>query len=166
MSAREDLVAGLMREHSAKLATYARHLGADDAFAKDAASEAFLRLCRQNEIRPDTAKAWLYKVCRNIVFNEFRRRRREQPCDTGGFQNLCDTSATAHAACIEKERAGMILDELQKLSEAKREVVFMRYYNGLEYSQIAYVLDMSVSNVGVTLTRAIAQMRKNLEGML
>ena len=160
------MIAALVREHSAKLATYARHLGADEAFAKDAAAEAFLRLCKKDEIRADGAKAWLYKVCRNIVFDEFKRRRRETPCDAADFEGFHDLSPTASAACMESERARIVFDEVRKLPAAKREVVFMRYYNGLEYSQIAYVLDMSVSNVGVILNRAVAQMQKNLEGVL
>jgi len=166
VSNRNLVIEQLVRENSSKLATYAHALGADSSFAQDAASEAFLRLCCLRTINRDSAKAWLYKVCRNIVFDDFKRRCREQSADIGQMEHFVDLRLDSSAEVSRDESCKLIMAEIAKLSTVQREIVFMRYFNGLEYSQIAFVLDMTVSNVGVTLNRALAQIRKNLEDIL
>ncbi len=52
---------------------------------------------------------------------------------------------------------------LAQLPDRQREIVFLRYFAGFNYSQIAELLGISVGTVGATLNAAHAAMRSEME---
>src|SRR5262245_34646897 len=73
------LMQQLHDEHAVALWHFClRLVGNDQARAEDVAQETLLRAWRHNEIlesSPAAVRAWLYTVARNIVTDEWRRRR-------------------------------------------------------------------------------------------
>src|SRR5438477_13079283 len=68
----------LIETHQARVVgTVAKMLG-DDTDAEDIAQQVFIRVWKSAKRYQPTAKftTWLFKITRNLVFNELRRRKR------------------------------------------------------------------------------------------
>jgi RNA polymerase sigma-70 factor (ECF subfamily) len=120
-----------------------RHLAEDaaqQAFAKAAVSLPKLR-------KADQFGPWLAAICRNEARDLARARREplpeEEPPVVAG-----QTDPDSEESCrIVKEALGRLPDEA-------REVVFLRFYDGLSYDQISSVLGISEQAINGRLRRA------------
>jgi RNA polymerase sigma-70 factor (ECF subfamily) len=143
----------LFREFHRPLVRYlTRRLG-DRDWAEEVAQETFLRAVKQERIVSE--RSWLFAVATNLVRDEarkdIRRRRRlsvlraEAEVDEEMRE---DPLTLEHADAAAKARQALDL-----LAERDREALLMRE-EGLDYTEIAAALELSVSSVGTTLSRA------------
>jgi RNA polymerase sigma-70 factor (ECF subfamily) len=127
----------------------------------DIAQEVALRYEQQRStiVQP---KAWAYKTARNLVIDQYRRDT------TRGHAPLPDdlpADATRFNPLILAERKEihtMIQQKINDLSPRHREVLRLKFQEGLKYTEIADVLGESVSTVAWLLHEAIALLRKEL----
>lgn len=149
----------LFRECAADVHGYAISLLGDRAGAEDVTALAFERLYR-SRARLDrsrgTPRAWLFAIVRNAALDELRRRRRQAP-DAPGAEpvELGDPSqAIEHA-----ERRATVHAALLELSPREREVVLLKFHGQLTNGELARVLDISESNAGTRVHRALVRLR-------
>ena len=143
----------LFREYHQPLVRYlTRRLG-DRDWAEEVAQETFLRAVKQTSITSE--RSWLFAVATNLVRDEARKdaRRRKH------LELLQAEARAAEAVELEPltlERAqetAMARKALDMLAERDREALLMRE-EGLDYTEIAAALELSVGSVGTTLSRA------------
>jgi RNA polymerase sigma-70 factor (ECF subfamily) len=134
---------------------YARWLNAEVAL--DVMQEAFLRLWKQWQdgspiLNP---RAWLLRVARNLAEDyaksAFRRNGTQPPQTMNGVKGRDSLPLDAMAR---DETFGQLRQELDKLAQADREILTLRY--GLDYNanQIAEILDINSTAVHMRLSRA------------
>ena len=147
----------------APLLRYAISLSKNESLARDAVQESFLRL--MNEIKKREVKhpkAWLFAVCRNRIFDEFKRSKRYEnvgeSCDFPGSDNYGARLRPDKNAEISDgaDRAEMLT---QKLSPKERELVRLKFQCGFSYAQMAEIMSLTPSNVGATLHNAVKNLR-------
>ncbi|WP_139199526.1 sigma-70 family RNA polymerase sigma factor, partial [Curtobacterium sp. MCBA15_013] len=78
----DELLATLYREHGDALTRYVRHLTRDGHTVEDVVQETMVRAWQRPAVlerAPDSARAWLFTVARNLVVDDARsaRNRRE-----------------------------------------------------------------------------------------
>ncbi len=124
--------------------------------AEDIVQEVFIRLAQNyNYFRDDShKKAWIIRVtinaCRDL--NRFAAFRRYQPLEeypyvsTDGGMERCE-----------------LLELIRKLPEAKRNAVYLFYYEGMTIEEIADATGKSPGTVGSDLHRARKMLRLELE---
>jgi RNA polymerase sigma-70 factor (ECF subfamily) len=141
-----------------------RLLGGDLEASRDCVQEAFLRLCREH--RPHVeghVDAWLFKTCRNRAMDHHRREARMKvDSDSLALAAVSAPNIDPNARLEqldEKERLRQLID---RLPQREQEVLSLRLNQGLSYKQIAEILDLSVSNVGVLLHQAITKLRTQI----
>src|SRR3989442_6999143 len=68
----------LIETHQARIVGTAAKMLGDDTDAEDVAQQVFIRVWKSAARYEPTAKftTWLFKITRNLVFNELRRRKR------------------------------------------------------------------------------------------
>jgi RNA polymerase sigma-70 factor (ECF subfamily) len=119
-------------------------IAGDDEAGRDAVQEAFAAAVRKQRTwrRRGPLEAWVWR----IVVNKARdaRRRRPRGLDPERHVNLPDVP-------------------LDSLTERQREIVFLHYYAGLDYAEIAHALRISPGTVGATLNAARRTLRTELE---
>ena len=131
------------------------------AAAQDLAQEAFLRLHRTGlqSLPGDEARFWLYRVARNLALNELKQRQVRHRL----FNKVVDLfRARAPGPEEELERAErqeIVLEMLQSLPEHQRSALLLREQEGMNYQEIAGVLNVSESKVKVDIFRARATLR-------
>ncbi len=140
------------------LVAYARSLTGDLQRARDIVQETFLRLWQQDASAIVLAE-WLFTVCRHLAIDSWRKERRmtivapekmvAHPADTAPP----DQQLLANA---DQKRLGGLL---ATLTTAQQEVVRLKFQQELSYKEIAHVMELSVSHVGVLLHQAMQRLR-------
>lgn len=146
------------------LLRYARRLlHGDLESARDVVQDAFLKLCRQPmDGLAGREREWLYTVVRNQAIDHLRKERRMQPTDQQALAQTQDRQRAPEADLQAADRKALIDQQLQTLSERDREVIRLKYQDGLSYAAIAGITGLSVSHVGVVLHHAIRRLRSGL----
>jgi len=143
----------LFREYHQPLVRYlTRRLG-DRDWADEVAQETFLRAMRQETIVSE--RAWLFAVATNLVRDEARKdARRRHRLELLREQARVDEVVEPEPLAIERaQEAALARKALDMLVERDREALLMRE-EGLDYTEIASALELSVGSVGTTLARA------------
>ncbi len=149
----------LFQEYHATLVRYlTRRLG-DRDWAEEIAQETFVRALRQGKL--ENERAWLFTVATNLVRDDARRAVRQRHHLTLLRDEQVAEAATAadvddsdDALTRERARATALARKaVDGLAERDRMALLLRE-EGLDYTEIAEALSLSVNSVGTTLSRA------------
>ena len=164
----------LVEAHQTRVVgTVAKMLG-DDTDAEDIAQQVFIRVWKSAARYQPTAKftTWLFKITRNLVFNELRRRKRhpatplEHEEEEHHFQAADQSTMAPDASMLDAEMQNAIQAAIDSLPEAQRMAVVLRRYEDMPYEEIGEVLGLSVPAVKSVLFRARAELREKLRKYL
>ena len=117
----------LCRRYYPSLVAVADSILLDRHLAEDAAQETLAHACRQlpRLRKPERFGPWIAAICRNVARDMLRDRMRQQEpvedCEPQGPDPR------------EEEQSEILAEALQQLPQHLREVVFLRFYNGMSY---------------------------------
>lgn len=163
ISGAADWVRHNVERYEASLIRYSCGLTGDVESARDVVQETFLKLCRQKPGKVgDPPGPWLYRVCRNHALDLYRKRARhpENPIDDA--YDLAGEEVSPDADAEAQDRRELVLALLKELSPTQREVVRLKFMEGLSYKEIAQVTGLRVGSVGVHLHNAMRRLREKL----
>ncbi len=125
----------------------------DHQLAEDAAQETFARaLVNFRKLRePERFAPWLAAICRNVARDMLSERNAK-----------FNKEALSHITQQKNEDHLQINRAIEKLPAAMKELVVLRYYDGLSYEQISSVLGISRASINGRLTRAKRKMANYL----
>jgi RNA polymerase sigma factor (sigma-70 family) len=112
--------------------------------------------------RDGNAQAWVYAILHNLAINFLRRKKRQ-----GISVQLDDVEGLALSRPADQEEGLKFRDLLRALDalpKDHRSVILLVAVEDLSYAETAQILDIPVGTVMSRLSRARAQLRKNLEG--
>jgi RNA polymerase sigma-70 factor (ECF subfamily) len=133
----------------------------DRAVAADVSQEVFMKLLTritQFEGRASFA-TWLYRLTVNTAVDHHRAARRT----TALPDEVVDGRRQDHEY-ERAERRRRVERAVQALPERLRAPLVLRHIEGLSYSEIAAVLDLSAGTVASRLSRALARLSRELAG--
>ena len=158
----QSIVIRAQREHEAALRRYATRLLRDEARAHDVVQEALLALGRQPEGERKALRSrlasWLFTVCRRKALNVLRDERRLGPLEDA--PPALSPEASPASAMARGEDRGQLLALVSRLPDRQREVLRLRYHEGLSYQEISDKTGCSVNHVGVILHSALQSLRR------
>jgi RNA polymerase sigma-70 factor (ECF subfamily) len=140
---------------------YLLALGLDAAKAQEATQDAFLRLyvALLDGAAIEDPKAWVYRVAHNAGLDNLDRIGRESPYSEAVAETVASFGKSPEQELIEKEWLEGFQYAMQNLSRQQRLCLELRG-QGLQYRQIAEVLQVRTSTVGEFLRRGIKQLRR------
>jgi RNA polymerase sigma-70 factor (ECF subfamily) len=143
------------------LYAYAMVLSRNPAMAADLVQETYLRALKAKEsLRPDSnVKSWLFTILRNIWLNQLRHERTgPKIAELDSDENLADVSVATTEDPLDlylrKQQRERVRAAIQQLPVEFREIIILREYEELSYSEIANVLQCPVGTVMSRLARA------------
>jgi RNA polymerase sigma-70 factor (ECF subfamily) len=144
-----------------------RMLGRDED-AKDATQETFLSAYRNLPKFRGEAKfsSWIYRIALNICNTRLRSRSKvtfslEEEREASGFE-LTDESVDLAGHLQQKQIAVQVRRALGGLPAEMRQVIVMKEYEGLKFSEIAEILGIPLSTVKTRMYTGLAELRKRL----
>src|SRR5262245_38292887 len=150
----------LIDAHYEALYRYAYRLTGSAADAEDLTQEAFGKaLARLAQLRePDRAKAWLFRILRNLYLHQVRDEKRHRVIPLDAVGDLPAREADAEPV-IEPGRLQQALDQLD---EGFRTPLILFYFEEFSYRDIAEQMDLPIGTVMSRLARAKAYLRAKL----
>src|SRR5207253_7426695 len=145
------------------IGTVAKMLG-DEMDAEDLAQQVFIRVWRSAPRYQPTAKftTWLFKITRNLVFNELRRKRHFVDHTEEVAELVERVEKEPDRVLLEGELQKAIQTAINQLPESQRMAIILRRYEEMSYEDIAKVMETTVPAVKSILFRARAELREKL----
>jgi len=145
----------LCRRYYGPMVAISHAILGDRHLAEDAAQEAFAKAARNlpRLRKADQFGRWVAAICRNEARDLSRARR--QP-------RIDDETPEAQGPRRADETAEAVKAALNQLPSDSREVVFLRFYDGLSYDQISAVLGISEQAINGRLRRAKRKLAEHL----
>ena len=145
----------------------------DRTVAEDLTAATFeraLAVIRRGDFRNESFGGWLYRVASNAVIDHVRRGRRTLPLgvratdlDPDGedpSEAIGDDAAlAAFAAALDRD---VLRRALVALPEAHRQLIVLKFYDGLEIDELCATLGCSRPTLAVKLHRALRTLRAEI----
>ncbi len=154
----------LVTRYENKMLRYARRFlfASDDA--RDVVQDVFIKAFT-NINSFDTKRhfsPWIYRIAHNQFINQIKKKGKEpvSRIDTDTFFPHLRSKHNPAQEVDQKELQKLMDASLDKLKPKYREVLVLHYYEDLKYAEIAEVLRIPTSTVGVRISRAKAQLGK------
>ncbi|MBN1505654.1 MAG: RNA polymerase sigma factor [Sedimentisphaerales bacterium] len=157
----------IVERHSAEVAALANRLlgwpGDVDDVVQDVFVAAYVHLKRfrgQCQLR-----TWLFTITVNKC-RSYRLRRRLRAVRASGFEPARDQEQGAERSAMDEETFARVRRAVQALPRKYREVIVLRYLQGLEPAEIGGLLGVRVNAVQVRLNRARKRLKERLGHLL
>ncbi|MFG0318407.1 MAG: RNA polymerase sigma factor, partial [Planctomycetota bacterium JB042] len=157
----DTLTPELLLEHADWVRTLARSLVFDEDRVDDVVQETWVAALKAPPATTERLRGWLAAVVRNVARQtgraEGRRRRRERattPPPPGP-----SAAEVAGRAALQRE----LVDHVFALDEPYRDVVLLRYFEGLTPKRIAALRGTPTATVKTRLQRALERLRGRLD---
>ena len=166
----DGAVERLVRTYQDQLYGYALRLLRNPSDAEEVTQDAFIRACRTLTLRysPDRCRQlelrpWLFRITRNLALNRIRRRR------SAGEDRLSELGDSVVATSMQNVGTGQQLEcladqdalsrALNRLEVETRELVVLRFIEGLSYAEIAKTTGGSEAAARAKVFRALRRLR-------
>jgi RNA polymerase sigma-70 factor (ECF subfamily) len=160
----------LVARHSRFAGAVAMGVVADYHAALDVVQEAFVKVLEglaQLE-DPERFQAWLRHVVRSTSLDHLRRRKvtgraaEALPGQDDESEPLPAPALAPEDLLEQAELRAQVREEISALPESQREVVYLKYLEGMSYEEIADVTGLTINTIESRLFRARASLRKRL----
>ena len=162
-----EAISQLLERHSRRMRDYMRMLVKNNDVADDLMQEVLIKVVKVIDEGRYTDKGrflpWLLRIAHNRVLDYFRANKQAKTVNESsagydflGSKNLAEPSIEDNL--ISEQLAEEVRSLVEMLPEEQRDVVRMRYYEGLSFKEIA-------EQTGVGINTALGRMRYALINM-
>jgi len=165
----------LVTDHRGKIYAMIVNMVKNEADAWDLTQDAFIKAWKALPKFENRSKfsTWMFRISHNVVYDWKRKKKIESDSELDDNLLSADSidprarTAPSVPASPDKEMQNaelraQIESALEKLSEKHREVILLREVQGLDYKEIAEIMDCSTGTVMSRLFNA----RKKLQNLL
>ena len=134
----------LMNSFQVPIYNYIRRLVVSHEDAEDVLQEVFIRVFRHiDQFREESSlSTWIYRIATNESLRLLNSRKRRETVSTEDIQeNLISSLKASDYVDYENELAVKFQEAILRLPEKQRLIFNLRYYDELDYEEIARILD-------------------------
>jgi len=130
------------------------------AVAEDLCSEVFLKAMKHFDDFDQTKpfQAWIFKISHNHLVNYYKANKHDLALsEVEEFVGAIDGSAE------ERIELSRVMDIIEEMSETDKDILLMRYAQGMTNTEIAEALDKDEGAIRTQLSRSLAKLRAKLQ---
>jgi len=151
----------IYKQYSVSLLRFIYFRVSDKELARDLMQEVFTRFIEvADKERITNIRAYLYRIARHLVIDFYKTSSRQVTVKldkTGELKSMIGQEATEARLDLE-----IVIKAADNLKPVWREIVILKFIEGLEHEEIAAVIKRSVNYVRVNLHRAMKELKKQL----
>lgn len=153
----------LYEDISNQLYRYILKMSKDTYITEEIIQETFYRAMEHMVVsKEELRQSWFYTVARNLYFDYTRKQKKFLSNDSLG-----DTEESILGIPEKELEQKLISDDIQnilnQMNETYKEILILREFKELSYSDIAIKLKMNIPQVKITLFRARNKFKKLYE---
>lgn len=107
---------------------------------------------------------WIFTITRNEISSYYRTRKKTETVCIDNIGEIVDNSSSPEKYMEVKFKNKELLKAIEKLNENEKTAVAYKYGADLKNCDIAELMNISSSNVGVVLFRSMKKLKLLLEG--
>ena len=157
-----DVFSQIYNKYYLKIYKYTLYRVADQYVAEDLVSEIFVKvLDKYNTYNPTKGKfsTWVFAIANNTIINYYKTINRNKVVNW----EQVDSQYRLEDLIIEQELKEILLKAILRLDERQRSIIALKFGANMKNREIAKMLDLTESNVGTILYRALKHLRDNLK---
>lgn len=145
-----------------KLFLYGQQFCDKPEFVQDCIQDLFYELIdrRQSLSNARSIKAYLFVSLKRKIIRELKKEGKSEVVDAFTFSYL--ESSISINRNLKEEDFKVIYNKTNELPPSQREVIFLHFYEGLSYSEIADVMDIKVATARTLTYRALDNLEKKI----
>jgi len=156
---RRRLIEEMFRQYGRGVGSYVlARVGNADA-AETITSNVFLIVVRRIEQCRTSPAAWLWSIVRSEIARHFRQHRATAPIE----ESHPDPALSPPEVAARNEMQARIRAALACLSDDQQRIIYLKYFLDVPNTEIASELNLSTTNVGVIVHRAVKRLRELME---
>ncbi|MDD2447728.1 MAG: sigma-70 family RNA polymerase sigma factor [Tissierellia bacterium] len=135
-------------------------------WAEDLTSQIFERvMTRIDTYNKEKApfEVWLFGIAKNVVNDYFRELKKDKVFSIDSIKELVSGKKSPEDIIEIKETNGELLRALKTLNMRERNIIALKFGANIKNIEIAEILNLTESNVGVILYRTMKKLKKELE---
>lgn len=150
----------LYRQYHPELYLYALKLTNSQDLAKDAIQDTFVAIWkyRSNIAKAHSMRFYLLQALRNQCLKILKKRRRFLSLGQGSPEMIIQPEELKLKDASQETKL-KITEALYRLSNRQREIIYLKYYENLDYQEIAKLLSINYQSVVNHVHRAIVRLR-------
>jgi RNA polymerase sigma-70 factor (ECF subfamily) len=158
-----EVIGALYERYREDVFRYLYYRVGNQQAAEDLTSEVFVRMIRALErYRPGNVafEAWLFQIARNLAIDHHRKMkvRNHLPLQ----ENLVSETGDVGEVVELELTSDLLVKALAGLTDVQRDVLILRFVNGMRIAQVAQMLHKSENAVKANQRRGLIALRKIL----
>jgi len=156
----------LYHSYHHRLFKYGYRIVAREDLVEDCIQELFLTIWEKHYTisKAKSVRAYLFISMRRTIFKNLRKYRNQQDRNIKYAKERDHKSHTIEDFLIESEYRSEYQEKLKvaidSLSERGREVIFLKYYDGMSNAEIANLMDIKRQSVYNHVSEALSEMQQ------
>lgn len=155
----------IYRSHYTLLYNYGFKWLRNAQLVEDSIQDLFIKLLHSRErlAVPDSVQSYLFRAFRRIVLDKLKSQKRNVDIDeekTLAFELQLSPESELIKRHDDSAMQKKMQQSLEKLTPRQREAVFLRYYEGFSYPEVAAILELSPKATYKLMARAIEALRQ------
>ena len=159
----KDAFSALFVRFYADLYAYALKLTKEETLSQDIVQELFLNIWQSHQRIQvlESIKPFLLRCTKNLIIDYWRKEKTIERTNQNLTQEEIEFSQEDFRISNEEsaEQRGKVLAMLNTLPDRVKEAIYLRYFTGLNYTEIARVMDVNVQTARNFVHRGIRQMK-------
>ena len=157
----------IYESESGYLFNYGRKIFQDTVIVEDAIQDLFIEIWQKHKsLGPtDSIRRYLAASLRRKIITTLKKNAKTESVesfDKVSFNPELAIESLIIAKEISEENAIKLKYAFGKLSDRQREILFLRFYQGLDYEQISQVLDIQYQSLRNMVSRGIKKLRAEM----
>lgn len=156
----EKFIEQAVSDYESPLIGYANTILNDLEGARDVVQDTFTRLCQQDIAKVEGGlKSWLFAVCRNRALDVLRKEKRNQPLEDLRWKKVAGPDMQPDEEAESQDRHLRLSGYLDRLTDNQREVIILKFQQGLSYREIQTVTGLTAGNIGFLIHTGLKRLR-------
>lgn len=157
-------VLDLYKQYFYDLFNYGMKISGDKEITADSIQDLFLDLYRKRNLdEVKIIKPYLFKCLRNIIIDSLKKNRPLVSMDEQADQiNSLSSEDLIIRRELDHQTSRRLKQAFDNLSVRQKEIVYLRFYNGLSYAEIADVIGITNQSVRNHFSLALKHLRKHM----
>ena len=166
----KELLEELYHRYGQEIYRYLYAICRNRLMAEDIMQDVFCKALISLPSSHINARAWLYMVGRNLLFNEMKKQKRwvySEDLETrtadkiGGSGGI--SGGNPEEQTIKKEESEILRQALLSLDIRKREILILSYFEHFTLKEAAAIMGISYENARILSMRAKHELRRIME---
>jgi len=167
----EVAFSALYKRYITALFNYGEIITSDHELIEDSIHDLFVDLWNKRDTiaQATSVRFYLYKGLKRKIVKNLKRKRRlplKESFNDHDFEIVLSHDFGLIAGEISALQKESLLKALNQLTLRQKEAIVLRFYDGLDFSEIAELLEISKKSTYTLIYRALAVMKENMGNIL